>query len=204
MKIAVFGASGRTGILIVYQALHQGHQVTAFTRVSNRVTITHKNLRIVEGNMLDYAKVKEAVGGQDAVLSALGVESRTYTSDLSEGTRNIIHAMEECHVKRFICQSSAGILKKDAGFIFSKIIIPIFIREVFEDKKRQAKLIQDSNLEWVIVRPVDLTLAPKTNTYKVREDKPSSRKIPRADVADFMIKCVTDRRYDRTMPILCS
>jgi putative NADH-flavin reductase len=44
MKICVFGASGKTGILIVYQALNQGHEVTAFARQATKVTIQHKKL----------------------------------------------------------------------------------------------------------------------------------------------------------------
>jgi len=204
MKIAIFGASGRTGILTVYQALHQGQQVTAFARSAAKVTITHPNLKVVEGDVLDYEKVKLAVEGQDAVISALGVESRKYTTVLSEGTANIIRAMKEMNVKRFICESSAGILGDDGGFLFGKIMIPLLLKEVFEDKKRQMKLIRESGLEWVIVRPVGLTMAPKTNTYKVREGKPTSWKIPRADVADFMLRCVASKKYDGTLPALCS
>jgi len=52
------------------------------------------------------------------------VESRKYTTVLSDGTRNIIRAMNEFNVKRFICMSSAGILGDDAGFWFGKIIMP--------------------------------------------------------------------------------
>ena len=58
-NIIVFGASGKTGILIVYQALNQGHQVTAFARQPSKVTIEHKNLRIIRGDVLDYDKVKK-------------------------------------------------------------------------------------------------------------------------------------------------
>ena len=63
MKIAIFGASGRTGILTVYQALDKGHQVTAFARTPSTVTIQHKNLRVVQGDILEYDKVKQAVEG---------------------------------------------------------------------------------------------------------------------------------------------
>jgi putative NADH-flavin reductase len=61
MKIAIFGASGRTGILTVYQALEKGHQVTAFARKSSSVTIQHKNLQVIQGDILEYEKVKQAV-----------------------------------------------------------------------------------------------------------------------------------------------
>jgi len=204
MKIVVFGASGRTGILTVYQALEKGHQVTAFARKASSVTIQHKNLKIIQGDILQYESVSLAVEGQDAVISTLGVESRKYTTVLSDGTRNIIRAMNEFNVKRFICMSSAGILGDDAGFWFGKIIMPLFLKQVFEDKKRQAKLIQESNLDWVIIRPVGLTQAPKTGKYQIYDGNPCSSTIPRADVADFMLKLLTDKRYDRKMPAISS
>jgi putative NADH-flavin reductase len=204
MKIAIFGASGRTGILTVYQALDKGHQVTAFARNPASVTIQHKNIRVIQGDILEYEKVKEAVEGQDAVISTLGVESRKPTAVLSEGTKNILRAMEEARVSRFICMSSAGILGNDSGFLFGKIIMPLFLREVFKDKIRQMEIIQKSTLEWVIIRPSGLTDAPKTGKYKVTMGSPASWKIPRADVADFMLKLTTDKQYDRQMPAIAS
>ena len=204
MKIAIFGASGRTGILTVYQALNKGHLVTAFARKPSSVTIQHKNLQVVQGDILEYDKVKQAVEGQDVIISALGVESRKPTTVLSEGTRNILRAMEECKVSRFICMSSAGILGNDAGILFGKIIMPLFLKQVFIDKVRQMKIIQEANLDWVIVRPTSLTDAPKTGKYKITLGPPVSRRIPQADVADFMLKLMTDKQYDHQMPAIAS
>jgi putative NADH-flavin reductase len=204
MKIAIFGASGRTGILTVYQALGKGHQVTAFARKSSSVTIQHKNIQVIQGDILEYDKVKQAIEGQDVVISALGVESRKPTTVLSEGTRNILKAMEECKVNRIICMSSAGVLGNDAGFLFGKIIMPLFLKQIFLDKVRQMKLIMDTNFEWVIVRPAGLTDAPKTGKYKISMGPPVSRRIPRADVADFMLKLMTDKQYDHKLPAISS
>lgn len=204
MKIAVFGASGRTGILIVYQALNQGFTVTAFARKAENVTIRHKNLTVIQGELTDLPKISEAVEGQDAVLCALGMDSNKPSRVLSEGTRRILEAMEECGVKRFICMSSAGILGNDAGFWFGKVIKPLFLRHVFADKLRQVEVIRESRAKWVILRPVGLTDSPKTNSYKVNPGIPTSRTVPRADVADFMLKLVTETRYDFTLPALSS
>lgn len=204
MKIAVFGASGKTGILIVYQALNQGHIVTAFARQPTKVTIQHKNLRVIQGDVMEPEKVGMAVQGQDAILCALGFDKNKPNTILSQGTRNILEAMKLHGVVRFICMSSAGILGNDGGFWFGKIIMPLFLNHVFEDKKRQVKVIGQSSTEWVIIRPTGLTDAPKTNTYKINPGIPTSRSIPRADVADFMLKLLSDKRYDGTMPAISS
>lgn len=204
MKIVVFGAAGRTGLLTVFQALEKGHTVTAFARDRRKVSIQHKNIRFVEGDVLDLQKGKEAIEGQDVVISTLGVNSRKRTTVLSEGTRNILNAMEEYGVKRFLCMSSAGILGNDAGFFFGKIMIPLMLKEVFEDKKRQMKVVMESKADWVILRPVGLTDSPKTGRYRINTGIPESSKIPRADVADFMMKLLTDKTYDRQLPAIFS
>ncbi len=204
MKIAVFGASGRTGLMLTFQALNQGHEVTAFTRSPHKVSITHKNIRIIQGELDDYEKIKEAVNTQDVVMCNLGIDKNKPSSMLSDATRLILKAMEECNVKRFICMSSAGVLGNDAGFWFGKIIMPLFLKHVFADKKRQIEVIRQSRAEWVIVRPVGLTDSPKTGRYKISEGIPTSRTIPRADVADFMLKLMTEKKYDFTIPAISS
>ena len=193
MKITIFGASGKTGILTLFQALEKGHSVTAYSRKASKITIQHKNITVIEGEMNDFQKIKQAIEGQDVVISALGVDKRGNTTILSDATAMILKAMQECGLHRFICMSSAGILGNDAGFLFGKILMPLFLRGVFEDKKRQMNLIRESNLDWVIVRPSGLTDAPKTGKYKITGHSPASRSIPRADVADFMLKLTTDK-----------
>jgi len=200
MKLVVFGASGKTGILLVYQALEKGHEVTAFARKPESVTIRHDRLRVLQGDILQYYQVRAAVEGCDAVLSTLGVYSRKPTTVLSEGTSNITRAMKECGVKRLICMSSAGILGNDAGFLFGKILIPMFLNEEFKDKKRQLQVIRGSGLEWVVIRPSSLTDSPKTGKYQVTDGPPAYKKVPRADVADFMLKLLTDKKYDQKTP----
>ncbi|MEI6889134.1 MAG: NAD(P)-dependent oxidoreductase [Bacteroidales bacterium] len=204
MKIAVFGASGRTGLLLTFQALNMGHEVTAYARRADKITISHKNIRIVQGELSDYEKIKGTISGQDVIMCTLGIDKNKPSTILSDSTRLMLQAMEECGVKRFICMSSAGVQGNDAGFWFGKIIMPLFLKHVFEDKKRQIEVIRQSRADWVIIRPVGLTESPKTGRYQVNEGLPTSRSIPRADVADFMLKLMTDKKYDFKMPTISS
>lgn len=204
MKITIFGASGRTGLLLIFQALNQGHEVTAFTRSPHKITITHKNIRIIRGELNDFEAIKGAISGSDVVMSTLGIDRNKPSNLLSDATTLILKAMDETGTRRFICMSSAGVLGNDGGFWFGKIIMPLFLRHVFEDKKRQISVIQKSQAEWVIIRPVGLTDSPRTGRYRINEGLPTSGKIPRADVADFMLKLMTDKKYDHKMPAISS
>src|SRR4051812_5318411 len=73
MKIVIFGANGQTGKLLTQQALAAGHTVTAVTRHPETFPIRHEHLQVMHGDVFDLAAVEQAVAGQEAVLSTLGV-----------------------------------------------------------------------------------------------------------------------------------
>src|SRR3989442_9556402 len=207
MKLLIFGATGGTGQELVQQALGQGHVVTAFARNPAAATTKHPNLSVAKGDVLDYDSVEAAMKGQDAVLSALGVRALTKNTLLSEGTKNIIRAMEKLGVKRFICESSLGIgdSKGQLGFLYNYILIPLFLRNVFADKEIQERYIRQSKLDWVIARPAMLTNGPRTGAYRSGfnvTDKSIKGKISRADVADFMLKQLRDEQFVHKAPSL--
>jgi len=202
MKIAVFGATGGTGLKILDQALRQGHEVTAFARNPSRLKIEDKNLRVVQGDVLDPVSVEAAVEAQEAVLCALGVKTLGKTIVLSEGTKNIIQAMNKFGVKRLVCLSSAGVFGKDTSFL-GRLLFMV-MRGIRDDKRRQLAELEKSNLDWVLVRPARMTNGPLTGKYQVDLDRTPGSSISRADVADFMLKQVSDNRYLRKMPTLAA
>jgi len=204
MKVAVIGAGGRTGILTVYQALEKGYEVDALARRAETVTIRHPKIRIIEGDVLDYSRVMDTVSGSDGVIVTMGMKNSAGLRTLSEGTSNIIRAMKETGVQRLIVMSSAGILGNDSHPLFGKVIVPMFLGHVFRDKRKQAELVRESGLEWVIVRPPRLTQAPKTGKYQLTSGRPGSSSVPRADVADFMLKLLKDKSYDKQLPAIAS
>jgi putative NADH-flavin reductase len=100
MKLLIFGSTGSIGRLLIEQALEQGHEVTAFARNPAKLDIQHPNLKVVQGDVLNLASVEQAVQGQDAVLCVLGSGSKRKGTIRSEGTRQIIRAMEKTGVRR--------------------------------------------------------------------------------------------------------
>lgn len=206
MKILVIGSNGGTGRALVEQALAQGHHVTAFARRPEKVTLRHERLEIAQGNVLNEKSVSAAVQGKDAVLSALGHKQWFIkTSILSEGTRNIIAAMQKHGVKRFVCETTLGIgdTKGKLGLYYTLFVIPVIVFFYFKDKERQERYIQESGLDWVIVRPGQLTNGRKRGTYRHGAEVGSwwrTVTISRADVADFMLKQLTEDAYLRKTP----
>jgi putative NADH-flavin reductase len=206
MKLLIIGGTGGTGKELIKQALEQGHILTALVRNPLKVKITHPSLRIIKGDVLDFDKVQEAVAGQDAVLSALG-HKRFFikTNILSEGTKSIIRAMEKHKVNRFICVTSLGIndSRFKLGLYYTLFVIPFIIFFYFRDKAKQEKLIRNSNLNWTIVRPGQLTNGRKRGNYKHGANVGNyilTKIISRADVADFILCQLSDTTYLHKTP----
>lgn len=201
LRLLIIGATGGTGRQLVEQALQQGHELTAFVRNVAGLSLEHPRLRVVQGDVLDPASLKSAMPGQDAVLCALGHKRFFGPSRiLSEGTANILGAMKTAGVQRFICESSLGIgSTAGRGGVFATFFVyPIILPFYSWDKRRQEKLIEESDLDWVIVRPAALTNGAARGQYR-HGPKAGSYFLPvrisRADVAAFMLQQVTDDRY---------
>lgn len=207
MKLLVFGASGGTGRELVKQALALNHVVTAFVRDPRKLRIENNQLRIITGDIIDYESVLNVVKGQDVVISALGVHIRKKNTILSSGTKNIIRAMEENGVKRFICVTSLGVgnSRGQLGIFYTWILCPFFLGNIFKDKERQEKFIKESLLDWTIVRPGQLVNGEKMGSYKIwtgKPDEPIEARITRADLADFILRHLDDEAYLRETPAL--
>ncbi len=203
LNILIIGATGGTGRELVQQALTGGHCVTAFVRTPEKMNCHHDRLTIAKGNVLDYNSVEQAVQGQDAVLSALGHNQWFIPTDiLSKGTSNIVEAMSKLGVKRFVCETSLGIGDTwgKLGLYYTLFVIPVIVSFYFRDKERQEQIIRKSNLDWVIVRPGRLTNGKTRGTYRHGDNIGSwfrTVSVSRSDVADFMLKQITDNQYLR-------
>ncbi len=208
-RILIVGATGGTGRELVEQALERGHAVTALVRDPARLPIEHPRLTVVRGDVLDESSVHMAMRGQDAVLSALGHKQYFRPSRiLSDGTRNILQAMDAHGVRRLVCETSLGIGDSSGrmGLYYTFFVIPLILPFYFWDKTRQEQAIARSDLEWVIVRPGALT-----NGERRGEARHGGRvgslvrtvRISRADVADFMLNQLTSDTYLRAAPGVC-
>ena len=209
MKILIIGATGGTGKELVKQALERNFDVTAFVRNPDKLKIKNDRLKVLQGNVLNPESLYSAVTGQDAVLCALGHKRWFYPNNiLSQGTKNIIEAVEKNNVRRFICVTALGIGNSfgTLGLYYTLFTIPFILPFYFWDKGRQEKIIRSSSLDWTIVRPGMLTNGTKKGKYKHGEKVGNflwSVKISRADTADFMLNQITDNSYLRKAVGVC-
>src|SRR2546426_9933607 len=206
MNIVIFGANGPTGQLVTKQALAEGHAVTAATRHPETFPLRSARLQVMRADVFDLSDVEQAVAGQDAVLSTLGVPySRKPITLYSQGTAHIVQAMNHSGVRRLVCVSSSVTDPQTryhdtgGGFIFEKILKPIIInsigRTTYADMQRMETLVMNSHLDWTIVRPSGLFETPAVTHYQVAEAFISGRSTSRADLADCMLQQLTTDQY---------
>ncbi len=191
MKIAIFGATGRTGLELVKQGLEKGYAVTAFVRDPARLAVEDKKLSIVIGDVLDPASVDQAVKGQDAVIIALGGGADLKkTAVRAIGTINIISGMVKHKVNRLLAVTVMGAGESwDTLSRMNKIFFATVLKSARDDHEAQESAIKESGLDWTIVRPSGLQDGPRTGVYDYGEMiRAKNSTINRADVADLIIK----------------
>jgi putative NADH-flavin reductase len=204
MKVVIFGANGKTGTLLTEQALAKGHLVTAYIRRAGTLVQQHPNLKTVIGNLNDTAKLKEAIAGSDACISALGGGSITkHANEIKAGIDNIVSVMEQENVKRFIYLSSmgAGESRKIMRPLIRFFIADLMLRIPLADHTANEQRIAKSRLQWTLVRPGGLNDGPKTGRLKhgkTNEVLKGNPQISRSNVASFMLEQLTDTTYSNT------
>ena len=207
MKLTIFGAAGRTGILLVQQALDAGHDVVALVRTPSKLSIKNERLTVVQGDVANLADVENVVEGADAVLSVLGHVKGSAPDILTYAMHNIITAMDKYGVKRLVSMSGASIYAPQDKPKLVNRLIKLFTQaatgSLLQDGQQQLKVLQNSDVDWVIVRGPILTDGPHTGTYRVGWTGVNTGiRVSRADVADFTLKQVTDTTYLRQAPLI--
>ena len=201
MKVVIFGANGKTGKLLVEQALAQGHQVIAYIRRPESLLIDNPGLKIIVGNLNEPLKMKDAISGSDACISALGGASLSkHSVETINGIKSIISIMEITNVYRFIYLSSLG-TRESRYFIpqpLRFILTNILLRVPLADHNINESNIIKSTLQWTLIRPGSLTDGQLTGDFKHGSEHAilkGNSSISRANVAMFMLQQLTDIRY---------
>jgi putative NADH-flavin reductase len=201
MKLLVLGATGGTGLEIVRQALDRGHSLTALVRSLDRLKPFWSRMTVKEGNLLKSEALQQVLQGQDAVVSAFGPRLPVSKADahlLEQFADALTDAMLRTTVKRVVVESVAFLFKDSVvppAYLLGRLLFP----RIVADASAMEHIFAESELEWTMVRPPELTDKPYTGKYRVREGHLPrfGFKISRADAADFMIKAVENHALSR-------
>jgi putative NADH-flavin reductase len=204
-KIAIFGASGATGVLLTERALARGYRVGALVRTPAKFTYADR-VEVVEGSVFDSGAIGRTLAGADVVLSALGARTIRREDVLERAVPLIVAGMKEAGVRRVIALGSAGALEtsldKQAGWrrwFVQTIVYNTFLKWPVASQVAQYKTLAGSGLDWTMVMPPMLTNGAGRGLHRVRVDGEAlprgGSRIAREDVADFMMAQVGDGEW---------
>jgi putative NADH-flavin reductase len=208
MKLVVLGATGGTGLEIVRQAIEHGHSVTTLVRSPERLKPFLDRITVNQGDLLNSNDLARIIEGHDAVLSGFGPRVPVSKADahlLEQFGAALTRAMSQAGVKRVVVESVA--------FLFKNSIIPpayllgrLFFSRTVADASAMERVFAESELDWTMVRPPELTDKAYTGKYRVRVGHLPlfGFKISRADVAEFMIKAIENRSSIHKVVGICN
>jgi putative NADH-flavin reductase len=202
MRLAIFGASGRTARRLVKYTLADGHDVNALVRDGSRLAITDPHLRVITGDILTEADVERALEEVDAVLSALGVANATQPGTLlSDGMRGIVHGREMRGIARVLAVANSGVLDADDGRLRrDQPEFPEMFQAITPEHESTWRALRESTCDWTLVCPPDLKEGARTGRVRARRDRlpAGGQEMSVEDLAAFMLAQLGSSEYSRT------
>ncbi|MFM2106103.1 MAG: hypothetical protein RL338_1135 [Chloroflexota bacterium] len=205
MKLAIFGATGLTGGLVVSEALARGDDVTALVREPRRVSIDHPCLTVLGGSPTAAGDVERCVRGADAVIHCLGVGGTgdgTPTTLVSDSVKAVLAAMKSHGVPRIVCMSNVG-AGGSGTWVANRVVIPLFVRwlrPILEDKDRMEAALRESDLEWVAVRLPNIVDGPERPLRVSDDGRGIGLSITATSAARFLLARASGPDYVRATP----
>jgi putative NADH-flavin reductase len=177
MRILVLGASGRLGRHIVDGLLDRGHSVRAFIHNEN-VLASHGALEVFQGDVHDPAAISEAVRGVGAVVSALGSAAAPIKDIASSAIKNLMPAMAASGVRRIVSATGSAAWREQERasphpyLLARRERLMQVIPELVIDGEKHMSLLEDSGLDWIVVRAPQMQGDPSRN-YVLSPEPPS-------------------------------
>ena len=214
LNLTLFGATGAVGSEILEQALEAGHAVRVLARSPGKLPADlpeaqRARCEVIQGDALDPQAVARTIQpGCDAVLFAIGVDSRSPEDLCTDCTRAILAAMRAADVRRFVwCGGGSTLHPRDTiGFAerFVAGFAKVFLGLRHRDKAHQLALLEEvRDIDWIGVRPLQIREGERRGAYRLGYDRFSGlSKIHFADVAHAMLRMIDDDTWIHEAPIL--
>jgi putative NADH-flavin reductase len=203
MKLLILGAGGRTGKILVEQALAAGHIVTAFVHSETDMNMFGSDVTVISGDARNASDLEKALKGQKAVISTLG-SSKPGDRIITSTTAALIKGADNEGVKRILLMSSFLATENFQPPLVVKVALKL-MHSIVKDINSGEELLRLSDTDYTIVHATRLTNSPLVPNYRVIKEGQklgTKDKISRADVAYFLLKALSEKKYIRTSVII--
>jgi putative NADH-flavin reductase len=206
-KIAVIGGTGKSGKYIVKELITRGYNLNVLIRNPEHFTNQHSLTNVIIGDVTDYSVLLSLFHGCDAIISTLGMGIPPGSPTIfSEATRNILRAMKEVGLGRYIITTGVNVDtefdKKSPGTKFATDWMYANYPKSTTDRQLEYQLLTESDTGWTLVR---LPLIEQTDVMEEisvsLEDCPGE-KISATSLAHFLMEQIDDMVFLRKAPFI--
>ncbi|KAL6410043.1 NmrA-like protein [Ilyonectria robusta] len=223
MRILLVGANGRTGRLVLSEAINRGHTITALVRNPSSLEAL-PGLTIVKGSPLDPSSIEDAFKATDTTdqpsavivtLNSARASDNPFAKSISpprllaESVTNVVAAMENHGVSKLVYTSAFGVgtSAKNMPLLMRLLVRYSNLGVAYEDHEEVDELVKKSSLKWTLVRPVVMTEKEKKDVNILEDDGRGaglSANISRASVAAFLVEAAEGEESNRTAPVIAN
>lgn len=204
MKIAVIGASGKTGRVFVNAALGAGYDIRAGVYRSE-VFKASDHLEVVRIDALKAEDIDKLVRGCDVVVSVIGHVKDSPAYLQTTAISNVLSAMKRYHIRRLVSLTGTGVRCLGDTASLMDIVMNSAVRLIdparLRDGRAHADVIRDSDVDWTIVRILKLTDGLE-QSYTLTDHGPAKTFVSRRTVAEALLRVVHDGDHIREMPVI--
>jgi putative NADH-flavin reductase len=206
MKIAVLGANGRVGRIVVRVLLDKGHSVIACIH-GNDPFPKQANLKVKTVDVYKGSSINSAIMGSEVVVSTLGSWGTTRKDILSQGMSNIIPAMRKQNITRIVSLTGADAKLQNENIhlvrIFSRFLFQFIGRKILKDGDAHIDLLKNSGLTWTVLRSPVMNSKGSETTYRLGNNYITPwHTINRSAVAHAIVELVESEEYPEQAPYI--
>lgn len=187
-NLLILGANGRIARLVRKDLLagEADTHLTEYLRKADRLPVLDPSKEtIIEGDVNDYPRLLQAMQGQTMVLADLGGRFEP----MAEKT---VRAMDQAGVKRLIWITGLGLYHEVPGE-FGRWVEESCGHEVMEDTRRAAGIIEDSDLDYTIIRAAYMDDRPDRDYELTGKGQPyRGTTVSRNSIADLIETILAD------------
>ena len=175
-NILILGANGGLAQTVIPVLLENPELIlTLVSRNIRRLqTFANERVNVVQADVMDLPQLESLMQGQDVVYTNLA-------GNLEAMAENIVQAMNRTNVKRLIWISSLGIYG-ETGEDHGAILEPY---------RRSAQVVENSRLDYTIIRPAWFTDGHEIDYQLTRKGEPfQGRQVSKRSIAHLIAKLI--------------
>lgn len=195
MKVALYGATGKSGSRILKELASRGHQVIAIVRDPSKLTQTGPGVQVKQDDLSDPKKIAAAVDGAEAVISAYAPPQNDVRA-LVGVTQRQVEALGQKPKARLIVVGGAGGLNVAPGIMLvDSPYFPEPYQPIARAHVEAFNVLRASKIDWTYLAPAAyFEPGERTGKFRLGKDEliANAQQESRISMEDYAVALVDE------------